>query len=313
MSHLIIGTRKSQLALWQAEHVVRLLRSAHPELEVSLRTFDTPGDRIQDKPLPQIGGKGLFTETLEAGLRAGEIDLAVHSLKDLPTTLDPDFCIGAIPARGTVFDVLVSRTGASFAALPAGATIGTSSLRRGAQIRAARPDLDVQPLRGNVPTRVEKGLSATGPYDAIILAAAGLERLKLDQVITELLSPELMLPAPAQGALGVQCRAADQEVLQILGAIDHGPTRAATEAERAFLNALDSGCRLPVAALAHFDGPDLMLTGRVISLDGAAMITVRGAAAGDTLTHLGQRLAHDALAQGAGRLLDAIRKAEGTL
>jgi len=307
VNRLIIGTRQSQLAVWQAEYVAARLRALHPGIEVSLQFFVTQGDRVQDKPLPQIGGKGLFTAELEAALIAGEVDLAVHSLKDLPTDLAPEFTIGAIPERASVHDVLISRAGLKLNQLPVGATVGTSSLRRSAQLKAVRPDLQIESLRGNVPTRVQKALAADGSYDAIVLAEAGLDRLNMAESITEVISPDVMLPAPAQGALGIQCRANDQIVREILAGLDHLPTRQAVEAERAFLNALDSGCRLPVAALAQIEGNILKLTGRVISLDGLEMITVEASASVNDGAQLGRDLAVQALERGAGDLLDAIR------
>lgn len=311
MKHTItIGTRQSQLARWQTEFVASQLRAFHTEIEIVLKFIVTQGDRVVDKPLPEIGGKGVFTAELEAVLLKGEIDLAVHSLKDLPTDLDSAFTIGAIPERASPFDVLISRSGQSLSDLPVAATVGTSSLRRVAQLRAARSDLNIISLRGNVPTRLDKVQAADGLYDAIVLAEAGLQRLDKTDVITEVLPPEVMLPAPAQGALAVQCRADDERIQSFLAPLDHQATRLVVEAERAFLNALDSGCRLPVAALAHFEGDVLHLTGRVISLDGTKLIMVRGQADADR-EHgraLGRQLAAQALAQGAGDLLDAIRK-----
>jgi len=333
---VVIGTRKSRLADWQAEHVAAQLRTLHPKLEVSLRYVVTQGDRVTDKPLPEIGGKGLFTAELEAELSNGDIHLAVHSLKDLPTSLDPIFTIGAVPMRASPYDALLSRAGHRFADLPSGALIGTSSLRRVAQIKAARPDLHTAMLRGNVPTRIDKAYLPDSPYDAIVLAQAGLDRLGLADKITEILDPSLMLPAPAQGALGIQCRANDTDTLALLAPLDYLPTRIAVEAERAFLQALDSGCRLPVAALAQFDGNLLTMTGRVISPDGDQVINVRswagqdmapvpgsGASTGmdgknsirsdggrelEQAAELGFRLAQSALEQGAGALLNAIEK-----
>ncbi|MHB8629084.1 MAG: hydroxymethylbilane synthase [Aggregatilineales bacterium] len=316
---LIIGTRKSQLAVWQAEYVADQLRALHPGLEVTLRFVITQGDRITDKPLPEIGGKGLFTAELEAELANGDIQLAVHSLKDLPTDLDAAFVIGAIPIRASPYDVLISRSGKKLVDLPSGATVGTSSLRRIAQIKAARPDLQTATLRGNVPTRINKALASDSPYDAIVLAQAGLDRLGLADKITETLAPLILLPAPAQGALGVQCRADDTETLALLASLDHLPTRLEVTAERAFLQALDSGCRLPVAALAEFDGTTLRMAGRVLSADGKQVISVREAltpnpspAGGrgelEQAVELGFRLAQAALEQGAGALLAVVEE-----
>ena len=306
---ITIGTRKSQLALWQAEYVAAQIRRHNPQADVTLHHIVTHGDRVQDKPLPEIGGKGLFTAELESALRDHTIDLAVHSLKDLPTELTPDFTIGAIPPRASPFDVLVSGKGYTLDSLPHGALIGTSSLRRSAQIKARRPDLVILPLRGNVPTRVEK--TRNGEYDAVILAAAGLDRLDMQDSITQVLSTRIMLPAPAQGALGIQCRSDDPVIKAVLAPLDDLPTRIAVTAERAFLHALDSGCRLPVAAFAGIDGEVLKLVGRVISLDGQQVIEVGGSASLDRNSidqaeDLGARLAQSALDQGAGAILSAI-------
>jgi hydroxymethylbilane synthase len=309
-ARVVIGTRKSRLALWQANYIADCLRAIHPGVEVVLHHVVTQGDRVLDRPLPEIGGKGLFTVELESALRADEIDLAVHSFKDLPTEIAEDFVIGAIPERASPYDALISRNGQSLMALPKGATVGTSSLRRSAQIKAARPDLNTASLRGNVPTRIEKARNPDGPYDAIILAAAGLDRLGLDGHITEILAPDVMLPAPAQGALAVQCRADDAAIRAMLAPLDHTVTRLTVEAERAFLNQLDSGCRLPVAALARLDGSRLTLTGRVCNLDGSQVITVRGESPDNQAAALGRQLAENALKQGAGELLAAVEAAE---
>lgn len=307
---VIIGSRQSKLATWQADYVAAQLRTLYSGLNVTIRFFITHGDRVLDKSLPEIGGKGVFTAELEAALHMGEIDIAVHSLKDLPTESHPAFVIGAVPLRASPYDVLISRSGQTLANLPNGASIGTSSLRRAAQIKAVRPDVHIISLRGNVPTRIEKALNAASPYDAIVLAQAGLERLDMIQNVVEVLSPTVMLPAPAQGALGIQCRVADSRVRGLLAALDHAETHAAVDAERAFLAALDSGCRLPVAALAYIDNNTLHLTGRVASLNGATVITVEGTTARNPGNGemLGLQLASQASAQGADQLLDAIRK-----
>jgi len=301
---ITIGTRKSQLALWQADYIAAQLRQCQPGVEVVLRHIVTHGDRVQDRPLPEIGGKGLFTAELEMALHTGAIDLAVHSLKDLPTALVPEFIIGAIPARASPFDVLVSGNGYTLDTLPHGALIGTSSLRRSAQLKATRPDLVIEPLRGNVPTRVEK--TRNGAYDAVVLAAAGLDRLAMADYITQILPAAMMLPAPAQGALGVQCRTDDQAIRAMLAPLDDSGTRVVVTAERAFLHALDSGCRLPVAALAQIDGDQLRLIGRVISLDGEQVIEVGGTSDLSEAEALGTRLAQSALKQGARAILQAI-------
>jgi hydroxymethylbilane synthase len=303
-----IGTRTSQLALWQANYVRDGLLEHFPDLTVDLVHMTTSGDRILDKPLPEIGGKGLFTQELEQALIVGQIDMAVHSLKDLPTDLPAEFSIGAILRRASPFDALISRGKCTLSTLPFGSVVGTSSLRRRAQLLAFRPDVRTESLRGNVDTRVRKALDPQGPYDAIVLAVAGLERLDRDEVITEILSAEIMLPAPGQGAVAVQCRADDHPTLALLAALDDSPTRQAVTAERAFLNRLDAGCRLPVSAYAQIEGNMLHLVGRVNSLNGTQTITVRGSALVAEADQLGKRLAEDARAQGAGVLLAEIQK-----
>lgn len=299
-----LGTRASALARAQTELVVDLLRAAWPELECTTTTIATAGDRTQEsgEPLPEIGGKGLFTAELERALRDGEIDLAVHSLKDLPTEDAPDVVVGAVTAREDVRDCLVARDARSLAELPAGARVGTSSLRRAAQLRALRGDLDVRSIRGNVDSRVRK--VADGEYDAAVLAAAGVRRIGLESAVTEWLPAETMLPAPGQGALAVQCRSRDDAALRLLAPLDHPVARAETTAERAFLRALGAGCAAPVAALAAFTSPRVRLQGLVASVDGREMVRVHGE--GEPL-ELGERLAEEALAAGADRILAAIR------
>lgn len=307
METLRIGTRRSQLALWQTHHVRDRLQAAFPDLAIELVHMTTTGDRILDKPLPEIGGKGLFTQELETALSTGAIDLAVHSLKDLPTEMPAGFALGAILARANPFDALVSRAGYTLATLPHNATLGTSSLRRRAQLLAHRPDLKTTMLRGNVDTRVRKAHDPAGPYDAIILAVAGLERLGQQAEITEIIDAQVMLPAPGQGAVAVQCRAGDAQTLPRLAVLDDQVTRVAVTAERSFLQRLEAGCRLPVAAFATVEGDTVHLSGRVSGLDGTHTITVRGDADSSAAFALGQRLADEALAQGADALLAEIR------
>jgi len=298
---LVIGTRASALARWQTGWVAEALGRAWPNLRCEQRLISTHGDRTQaaGQPLPEIGGKGLFTEELEAALRQGEIDLAVHSLKDLPIDDSTGVTLGAIASRVDVRDVLIARTGQTLNRLPHGARVGTSSLRRSAQLLAARPDLHLLPLRGNVDTRIEKALR--GDYDAIVLAAAGVLRLGLERHITEYLSLDVMLPAPGQGALAVQCRADDGPVLALLLPLDDAPTRAAVSAERAFLRALGGGCSAPVAAYALATYSSIRIEGLVAALDGRRVIRVAGE--GRAPAELGAELARRALAQGAGELL----------
>lgn len=299
---LTFGTRGSQLARWQSVHVVQRLCAAWSDLDCQIKLFTTSGDRTQsvDKPLPEIGGKGLFTEELENALRSGEIDIAVHSLKDLPIDDAPGLTLGAICEREDARDVLISRDQQPLSKIPHGARLGTSSLRRAAQLLVTRPDLTFVPLRGNVDTRIRK--ATTGDYDAIVLAAAGVLRLGLSEHITEYLPFEVMLPAPGQGALAVQCRADDPTTRELLSAIDHAPTRAAVTAERAFLNSLGGGCSAPVAAYAISDSQSLVsMVGLAASLDGRCAIRVSGE--GTDPLALGAELAYRALARGAGEML----------
>jgi hydroxymethylbilane synthase len=307
MDALRIGTRRSQLALWQTHHVRDQLVAHFPDLAVEIVHMTTTGDRAIDKPLPEIGGKGVFTQELEDALRVSKIDLAVHSLKDLPTQTPPEFVLGAILARANPFDALISRAGFTLDRLPHGATVGTSSLRRRAQLLAHRPDLKTETLRGNVDTRLRKAADPEGPYDAIILAVAGVERLERGGVISEVIDAQIMLPAPGQGAVAVQCRANDDHTRSLLAVLDDDPTCVAVTAERAFLQSLEAGCRLPVSAYGTLDGETLHMTGRISSLDGSRTITVRGDARGSDAFDLGTWLAGEALAQGAGDLLAEIR------
>jgi hydroxymethylbilane synthase len=314
MNHLprqsiILGSRTSPLALWQSRHVMQLLQAAWPGLQCRVREFVTRGDKTLDRPLPEIGGKGLFTAELEEALRQGEIDVAVHSLKDLPVENAPGLTLGAVPARAKVQDGLVAPAGQTLAGLPPGAVVGTSSIRRQAQILAARPDLEVRSIRGNVETRLRKALAGR-EYAATVLAAAGLERLGLVEHVTEWLPLNVMLPAPGQGALAVQCRAADTAVLELLAAIEEATVRAAVTAERAFLSAMGGGCAAPVAAYAwpEADGT-LLMTALVARPDGRRLIQVRGS--GSVPHELGAELAAQARQQGAAEIVAALKGHEG--
>jgi hydroxymethylbilane synthase len=308
MSAVRIGTRGSALALWQAHHVRDLLQRAWPILEVSIEVLKTQGDATLDTPLPQIGGKGVFTAELETALRVGAIDLAVHSLKDLPTDDSDGLIIGAIPKRATPHDALISRGKQTPDSLPAHAAVGTSSRRRAAQLLVRRPDLQMLDIRGNVDTRIRKALAADGPYDAIVLALAGLERLGRADEATQRLPLDEMLPAPGQGALAAQCR--DEAVSRaLLAPITHRSTTLAVTAERAFLAALGGGCAVPVAAYAEFRNRRLTLRGRVTAPDGSRQVDValEGSPSLKGAVTLGQRLADLALAQHADELLEITR------
>jgi hydroxymethylbilane synthase len=295
----VLGTRGSRLALWQANHVAGLLRQRWPEMQIHLREFVTTGDRKLDQPLPEIGGKGLFTEELETALRGGEIDLVVHSLKDLPVEDAPGLTVAAIPEREDPRDVLIAAQALTLQSLPVGARVGTSSLRRSAQLLAARPDLNLLPVRGNVDTRIRKMLE--GQYDAILLAAAGVTRLGLTAHIRQTLPFDLMLPAPGQGALAIQCRAGDDLTRRLLAVIDHLPSRQEVTAERAFLSGMGGGCSAPIAALGQVRSDGLHLQGLAAAADGTRIVRV--SAVGADPYALGAELARQALQAGAGDLL----------
>jgi hydroxymethylbilane synthase len=300
-----LGTRSSKLALRQTTLVAERLRAARPDLECRIVQISTHGDEDGDRPLPEIGGKGLFTEKIEEALRGNQIDAAVHSLKDLPVDDAPGLVVAAVLAREEARDVVVSRSGAGLAELPAGAVVGTSSTRREAQLRALRPDVVVKPIRGNVETRIAK--VGRGEYDATVMAGAGILRLGLADKVSQWMDAEQFLPAPGQGALAVQCRADDQDMLGLLALIDDPSLRGATEAERGFLGRLGGGCAAPVAAHATVSpSGTIALAGRVISMDGRTIVEVKGR--GEDPGELARRLADDAVARGAGQILRRERQ-----
>ena len=299
---LRLGTRGSTLARWQTEYVAARLRAARPDLEISVRVVKTQGDQVLDTPLPLIGGKGIFTAELEEALKNGTIDLAVHSLKDLPTEQDDGLVLGAVPSRAEAGDVLVSRAGHTLESLPHGAAVGTSSLRRAAQLLHHRPDLRILDVRGNVDTRIRLALSEDGPYDALLFAHAGLERLGRTEVISQILPLDIMLPAPAQGALGVQCRD-EPGTLALLATLEDPATRQAVDAERAFLAGLGGGCSVPIAAYAVVAAGRLHIRGRVTSSDGSTQLDVMNHGPALDAGAIGNLLAETALSQGAAGLL----------
>jgi len=304
---LRFGTRGSDLALWQTNHVLDLLRLARPDLVCEIEIIKTRGDHIIDTPLPLIGGKGLFTEELETALYSRRIDCAVHSLKDLPTEQPDGLTIGAILLRANPADVLVSRAGYTLDTLPEGARVGTSSSRRAAQLLRKRPDLKISNIRGNVNTRIRKGLDLSGEYDAIVLARAGVERLGSEAVITQVLDFEAMLPAPGQGSIAVQCRS-EAALLAAIQPIHHCETALGVTAERAFLAGIGGGCSVPVAAYAHFEDDTLHLRGRVTAVDGSQQIDVElyALVVDDRGAHeAGLKLAQDALTLGAEHLVES--------
>lgn len=301
---LRIATRKSPLALWQSEHVAALLRALHPGLEVALVPMSTRGDEVLDRSLAAIGGKGLFLKELELAMQRGEADCAVHSLKDVPMVLEPGFALDAVLARADAADAFVSNHFDGIDALPQGARVGTSSLRRQSQLRALRPDLELVDLRGNVNTRLAK-LDA-GQYDAIVLACAGLQRLGFESRIRARLESPDWLPAPAQGAIAIETRAGDAATAALCAALDDGPTRACVEAERAMNRALHGSCHVPVAAHALLDAAGtLTLHGRVGSAVDGRHVRAMARAPFAQAQDLGTRVAADLLAQGAGAFIDA--------
>jgi hydroxymethylbilane synthase len=304
IKRLRIATRKSPLALWQAEHVLARLQALHPGLQVELVTMSTRGDRILDSPLSKIGGKGLFVKELEQGMLEGSADIAVHSMKDVPAEFPDGLMLGAILAREDPQDAFVSDRFGSVAELPQGARVGTSSLRRQCQLRAQRPDLQIRDLRGNVGTRLAK-LEA-GDYAAIILACAGLKRLGLAERITRALTPEQMLPAIAQGVIGIECRVDDADTQALIEPLNDTDTRYRTLAERAMNATLAGGCQAPVAGYSELDSGTLHLRGLVGRPDGTEMIRGEISGPADDAEQLGQQLADDLLARGARPILDEL-------
>jgi len=301
---IVIATRESALAMWQAHHVESKLQAAHPGLEIGILGMTTEGDRKLDTSLAKIGGKGLFVKELEEALARGDADIAVHSMKDVPMALLPGHVIGAIIERADPRDAFVSNRYADLASLPPGARVGTSSLRRESQVRAARPDLNIEPLRGNVPTRLRK--LDEGQYDAILLAAAGLKRLGLSQRITALLPTDASLPAAGQGAIGIECRADREDVVRLLAPLDHAATALAVRAERAVARTLAGSCNVPLAAYAEITGTLMRLRGYVGSPDGSriARAVVEGPAA-EAEAH-GVALAERLREAGAAEILAAL-------
>ena len=305
MKKAVLGTRGSALALWQARHVARRLEQMHPQLCVELRIIKTAGDRIQDRPLRDLGGKALFLKEIEEALVSREIDLAVHSMKDVPERLAQGCTLAAILARADPCDAWVSPHG-SWREIPAGSRVGTASLRRQALVRSLRPDLGVETLRGNVDTRLRK--LDQGRYDAIVLAAAGLERLGLDGRIAERLDPAVWTPAAGQGAIGVETHRVDTQLTQAVAALHDADTGARVTAERALMGRLEGGCHVPLGAYAEKDGSFLELAGLVVDTAGRDSIRVvkRGPAA--AAEALGFEVAEMLLSRGAARIIDDCKR-----
>jgi len=306
MSKLRLGTRGSRLALWQAEWVASEMQRLYPTLQIEIRVIKTQGDKILDVALSKIGDKGLFTKEIENALLAGEIDLAVHSMKDLPTLLPSGLIAGAVLQRENPQDVLISSRGFNFETLPQGGRIGTSSLRRIAQMKAMRPDLQPVDLRGNLETRLKK--MEDQKLDGIILAFAGVKRLGFESYITQMIDTQLILPAVSQGAVVVEVRAGDQDTQKLIAPINDQATDAATRAERALLREMEGGCQVPIAALAQVRGNRLQLKAMVASLDGEHVI--RDSQDGETgrAADIGKNLAMRMLDRGAAQILSEIRR-----
>jgi hydroxymethylbilane synthase len=299
-----IATRKSELALWQANHVASLLRERYPGLQVDLLPMVTKGDIILDRPLAQIGGKGLFLKELEKALLNGDADIAVHSMKDVPVEEVPGLIVEVMLERANPFDALLSREGLALSALAPGACIGTSSLRRQCQLRAIRPDLAVRDLRGNVNTRVRK--LEEGEYDAIILACAGLERLGMEHLVTETLGPPRWLPAATQGTIGIQCRDDDSKVIDLIEPLKDADTVLRTRAERAVATALQGSCQVPLAVFAEIDGDAFKISGMVGMPDGSKLVrTVKTGFCNDA-DRLSAAVAEDLISQGADRIIASL-------
>ena len=301
---IIIGTRGSRLALWQSGFVRDLLKDKFRKLDVELKVIKTKGDKILDAPLSKIGRKGVFTREIENELLSGDIDIAVHSMKDLPTELPEGLSVGAIPKRDDVRDVLVSRDRVGLRQLAGGSKIGTSSLRRRAQLANLRNDLDFADIRGNIDTRLKK--LDYGDYDALILASAGLERMGWKDKITEYISPQICLPAPGQGALGVEIRQDDRRVLEFVSVLGNEDTRLVVEAEREFLRGLGGGCQVPIGAWGRIEDDSLCLEGVVALLDGSKLLREKVVEGKSDAGGTGKKLADILIEKGADRILESV-------
>jgi hydroxymethylbilane synthase len=299
-----IATRKSELALWQANHVAGLLRDEHPGLEVELLPMVTRGDIILDQPLAKIGGKGLFLKELERSLLRKDADIAVHSMKDVPVEEVPGLVVDIVLERANPFDALLSHSGRSLAQLPAGSLIGTSSLRRQCQLKSMHPDLKVADLRGNVNTRIRK--LQESEYDAIILACAGLERLGLDELVTEILGPPHWLPAATQGTIGVQCRKGDDAVSSLIQPLLHPETALRTQAERSVATLLQGSCQVPLAVFAEINDEQLQIRSLVGTPDGQTVLRSKISGEAQNVASLSAKIAEDLLAQGADQIIASL-------
>lgn len=303
-----IGTRGSKLALWQANHVSNLLSTSNPELKIEIQIIKTTGDSVIDFPLSEIGGKGVFVKEIEEALLSDNIDIAVHSMKDVPTILPEGLAIKAVAERHDPRDALVSNIGLPLAELPEGTRIGTGSLRRGAQILHHFPNLQILSIRGNVDTRIRK-LKESGEFDAIVLAVAGLERMGLGEEITEVISADIMLPAPGQGIVAIESRADDQETTDILRAINHTQTQIAAISERAFLYRLGGDCNVPVGCNARLNDNLISLSGIISSPDGKVLLKKDISGSIEEAQQLGEQLADMMLLEGGNKILEELTPA----
>lgn len=307
---LTVGTRGSKLSLIQTNNVLATLKSLHPSLEFKVKVIKTLGDKEQGMSLFSLDRKGIFEKEIDLAIEKGEVDFAVHSLKDVPILEHSETAIAAIPERNSPNDTLISKNNTPFAELPKGAVIGTSSLRRMAQLKHLRPDLEAKPIRGNVDTRIKK--TKRGDYDAIIVAEAGLKRMKLENHITERFSLEQFAPSAGQGALAIAAKKGNKQVTKILESINHPPSRAEVTAERSMVLALEGGCRVPIGTIGRADGENLSLYGCVFSLDGTKKIFSSANGKLDEAQKLGKRVAQSLLAQGAKELEAEWREKYGT-
>ena len=301
---IVIGSRGSQLALWQANWVKSELERLHSNVDINIRVITTSGDKIQDVPLAKIGGKGLFVKEIEEALLANEIDLAVHSMKDVPMELPTELGISVITKRENPLDALISKNGEKLADLPQGATIGTSSLRRSSQLLKYRDDFKIHPLRGNVDTRLRK--VEEGKYDAILLASAGLNRLGWANRITEEISHDILLPAMGQGALGIETRLDDTKIYDLISTLNHEQTHYAVSAERSLVGRLDGGCQVPIGAYARVEKGLITLKGLVASLDGEVIYKLENVGPVDDAINIGQELGSKLLKMGANEILEKL-------
>ena len=302
--NIVIGSRGSQLALWQANWVKSELEHLHDNADIDIRIIATSGDNIQDVPLAKIGGKGLFVKEIEEALLANEIDLAVHSMKDVPMELPTELGISVITKRENPLDALISKNGEKLADLPQGATIGTSSLRRSSQLLKYRDDFKIHPLRGNVDTRLRK--VEEGKYDAILLASAGLNRLGWANRITEEISHDILLPAMGQGALGIETRLDDTKIYDLISTLNHEQTHYAVSAERSLVGRLDGGCQVPIGAYARVEKGLITLKGLVASLDGKIIYKLENVGPVDDAINIGQELGAQLLKMGANEILEKL-------